>query len=248
MRANEANPDPNTSQAVATGIMLALLARERTGVGQALEVTMMQGNAWANADEAYDYKGRPGYVLPDAECYGLNALYRLYKTAEGWVFLACLFEREWKAFCRAVDRADLLADSRFADAAARTEYDDELAAEIARVFSSRPATEWERSLTAVGVACVQADVRVGDFLENDPHAIANRLAVEVESPRHGKYLRHGAIVNFSNAPARLGPGAFGGEHTTRIMRELGYTEEQVADLYARHVIHWEEVNRLPSAR
>jgi crotonobetainyl-CoA:carnitine CoA-transferase CaiB-like acyl-CoA transferase len=65
---NEANPDPNTSQAVATSIMLALLARTRTGRGQAIEVTMLQGNAWANADEAYDYPGRPPTVLPDEQC------------------------------------------------------------------------------------------------------------------------------------------------------------------------------------
>src|SRR5208282_3562191 len=122
MRANEANPDPNTSQAVATSVMLALLARSRTGRGQAVEVTMMQANAWANADEAYDYRGRPPYALPDAECYGLNALYRLYKTAQGWAFLACLFDREWKALCNAIHRGDLITDSRFASAAARKEH------------------------------------------------------------------------------------------------------------------------------
>ena len=88
MRANEANPDPNASQAAATAITFwRCLTRERTGTGQAVEVTMLQANAWANADEAYDYRDRPAYNLPDAQCYGLNALYRLYKTAQGWVFL-----------------------------------------------------------------------------------------------------------------------------------------------------------------
>jgi len=86
MRANEANPDPNTSQAVATGILLALLARGRTGRGQSVEVTMLQGNAWANADEAYDYNGRPPCALPDDQCYGTNALYRLYGNRRGLVF------------------------------------------------------------------------------------------------------------------------------------------------------------------
>jgi crotonobetainyl-CoA:carnitine CoA-transferase CaiB-like acyl-CoA transferase len=248
MRANEANPDPNASHAVATSITLALLARERTGRGQAVEVTMMQANAWANADEAYDYRGRPAYALPDAECYGLDALYRLYKASEGWVFLACLFDNEWRAFCRAVDRADLLVDSRFVNAAARKEHDDKLAAKIARVFSSKTAPEWERSLTAAGVACVDADADAGDFFENDAHSVANRLAVEVESPRYGKYLRHGSIIHFSETPDRLGPGSYGGEHTVRVMQELGYTDEQVAELRSRHIIHWEEVNRIPAAR
>jgi crotonobetainyl-CoA:carnitine CoA-transferase CaiB-like acyl-CoA transferase len=248
MRANEGNPDPNTSQAVASSIMLALLARARTGRGQAIEVTMLQGNAWANADEAYDYNGRPPYALPDAQCYGLSALYRLYQTSEGWVFLACVSEREWKAFCTAVNRPDLLADSRFASGAARKEHDDALAEEIGKVFAARPAEQWEQLLTAAGVACVQADWSIGRFLEEHPQAAANRMAVEVDSPRYGKYLRHGAIVDISGAPTRLGHGPFLGEYTVRVMRELGYTEEQIADLRARGVIHWEEINRLTSAR
>ncbi|HKD68237.1 MAG TPA: CoA transferase [Candidatus Binataceae bacterium] len=248
MRANEGNPDPNTSQAVATSIMMALLARRRSGSGQAIEVTMLQGNAWANADEAYDYNGRPPYTLPDNQCYGLNALYRLYPASEGWVFLACVFDREWKAFCTAVKRPELLADSRFANAAARKEHDLELAEEVGKVFAARPAIQWEELLTAAGVACVEADWSFGKFLEEHPQAGANRMAVEVDSPRFGKYLRHGAIVNFSGAPVRLGHGSYNGEHTMPVMEELGYTSEQIAELRSRGVIHWEEVRRLPNAR
>ena len=248
MRANEANPDPNTSQAVATSILLALLARARIGSGQAIEVTMLQGNAWANADEAYDYNGRPSCMLPDEQCYGLNGLYRLYQASEGWVFLACVSDREWNAFCLAANRPDLIADSRFASATARTEHDAALVREIEKVFVTLPADQWEKLLTAQGVACVQADQDVGTFLEEHPQAAANRMVVEVESPRFGKYLRHGANIDFSDAPGRLGHGAFAGEHTAHVMRELGYSAEQIADLHSRRVIHLEEVRRLPSAR
>jgi crotonobetainyl-CoA:carnitine CoA-transferase CaiB-like acyl-CoA transferase len=248
MRANEANPDPNTSQAVATAIMLALLARSRSGRGQTVEVTMLQANAWANADEAYDYSGRPPCTLPDAQCYGLNALYRLYQASEGWIFLACLTDREWKAFRVTVQRLDLLADSSFATAAARAAHDSQLIAEIEGIFSIHTAGHWERLLTASGVACVRADHDVGSFLEDHPQAAANRMVVAADSPRFGKYLRHGAIVNFSDAPARLEHGAFPGEHTVRVMRELGCTEVQIADLHSRRVIHWEETARLRTAR
>ncbi|MBV8360058.1 MAG: CoA transferase, partial [Deltaproteobacteria bacterium] len=248
MRANEANPDPNTSQAVATSILLALLARARSGSGQAVEVTMIQANAWANADEAYDYDGRPPCALPDEQCYGLNALYRLYQASEGWVFLACIFDREWKAFCVAANCPELLADTRFASATARAEHDAELASEIGKVIVTRPADLWEQLFTAAGVACVRADSDVGVFLEEHPQAAANRMAVEVDSPRFGKYLRHGAIIDFSGAPARLGHGSFAGEHTVRVMRELGYSDAQIAELRSRRIIHWEEVTRLSSAR
>jgi crotonobetainyl-CoA:carnitine CoA-transferase CaiB-like acyl-CoA transferase len=248
MRANEANPDPNTSQAVATSIMLALLARAHSGRGQAVEVTMLQANAWANADEAYDYQDRPPCGLPDEQCYGLNALYRLYQASEGWVFLACVFEREWQAFCSAANRPDLLADARFANAAARAEHDAELAAEMEKVFAAQPADGWEQLLTAAGVACVRADSDIGAFLEEHPQAAATGMVHEVDSPRFGKYLRHGAILNFSDAPECLEHGSFPGEHTVHVMRELGYSDAQVAELRSRRVIHWEEVKRLPFAR
>jgi crotonobetainyl-CoA:carnitine CoA-transferase CaiB-like acyl-CoA transferase len=248
MRANEANPDPNTSQAAASGILLALLARARTGRGQAIEVTMLQGNAWANADESYDFDGRPPCVLADSECYGLGALYRLYGAREGWVFLACVFDHEWNAFCRAVDRPDLLVDSRFSTMTARSQHDAELTQEIAEIFNTRSADDWEQILTAAGVACVRADGDVGAFFEEHPQASANRLFAEVDSPRFGKYLRHGAIVELCGAPSRIGHGAFPGEHTISIMRELGYSEEQIGELRSRGIIHWEKVNRLPSAR
>ena len=209
---------------------------------------MLQANAWANADEAYDYEGRPPYALPDEHCFGLNALYRLYQASDGWVFLACPFDREWEAFCAAAKLPDLLTDSRFANASARNAHDAELVQEIGRILSTRSADEWEQLMTAAGVACVRADQDVGSFFEEHPQAAANRMVVEVDSPRFGKYLRHGAIVDFSDATVCLAHGAFSGEHTMQVMRELGYTEAQIADLHSRRIIHWEEVSRLPSAR
>ena len=247
MRANEGNPDLNASQSVATSVTLGLLARERTGVGQAIEVTMMQANAWANAEEAYDYAGRPDYAIPDAECYGLHALYRLYEASEGWVFLGCLFDHEWEAFCRAADRAELLDDPRFATAAAREQHDSELAALLASVFRARPALEWEATMVAAGVACVEAG-DTGAFYEEHPQSMANSLTVEVDSPRFGKYFRYSDIIKFSETPNRFAHGSFGGEHTVRIMQELGYDQAQIEALRARRVIDWEEVNRIAAAR
>jgi crotonobetainyl-CoA:carnitine CoA-transferase CaiB-like acyl-CoA transferase len=247
MRANEGNPDPNSSQAVGTSIMLGLYAREVTGRGQAVQATMMQANAWANADEAYDFEGRPGYAIPDADCYGLHALYRLYKASEGWVFLAALTDREWQALTAAVERTDLAADPRFATSDARREHDAELIVELSAVFATRTADEWEAALTGVDVACVRADADSGTFFEEHPHAIANNLAVETESPRFGKYKRHGGIVQFSDTPGRYGPGPFPGEHTVRLLEELGYDRPQIDALREQRVVDWEEVNRIAAA-
>ena len=97
-------PDQNTSPAVATAVLLGLRARELTGKGQPIHVTMLNANAWTNADEYYDHVNRPPIIAPDEEIHGLHALYRLYRCREGWVFLGCLFPDEWEAFCRAVGK------------------------------------------------------------------------------------------------------------------------------------------------
>ena len=244
MRANEGNPDPNSSQAVGTAIMLGLWDRERTGQGQSIQVTMMCANAWANHDEAYDYNGRPPYAVPDADCYGLHALYRIYEASDGWVFLACPFEEEWQALCNAIGRADLIGDPRFAPAA-RTAHDDELVEQLAAVFATRTAAEWEQLLTAEDVACVRVSYSEDEeFFMDDPHAQELGLAVEVEdeSQRFGRYLRNGSIVHFSEMACSYRSAPYPGQHTPDIMAEIGYSEQEVDDYRERNIVNWEEVN------
>jgi crotonobetainyl-CoA:carnitine CoA-transferase CaiB-like acyl-CoA transferase len=245
MRANEGNPDPNSSQGVATAIMLGLFDRERTGQGQSIQVTMMCANAWANHDEAYDYQGRPPYAVPDAECYGLHALYRLYQASEGWVFLACPFEEEWQALCHAIGRADLIGDPRFAPAA-RMAHDEELIEQLAAVFATRTAEEWEQLLTAQDVACVRVSNSddAEEFYLDHPHSLENGFAVHTESDssRFGGYMRPGGIVHMSETPGRYRAAPYPGEHTQVVMREMGYGDEEIEAYKERSIVHWEEPN------
>ena len=88
----------------AVGLVLGLYARERTGMAQYVESTMINANAYLNIDDFYWHEGKQPRPLPDRDGYGLHALYRLYRAKTGWVFLACLFEDEWEALCRAIDR------------------------------------------------------------------------------------------------------------------------------------------------
>ena len=239
MKANW-GPDQHTSAGISSGIMLGLRARDLTGIGQPIQVTMICATGYANADEAYDFAGRPAPAVPDGELYGLHALYRLYQARVGWVFLACIFDQEWQTFCRYVGRANLLTDSRFATADARRAHDEELIAEISKVFTTRTAAEWEALLTKADVACVQADAAVeGAFYAEDPHAQDNEMVVEVEHAMLGPYLRFGGIVHFSLTPGLYRTSILPGQHTRPILRELGYTDAQVEDLRERRIVDWE---------
>ncbi|MBM3141239.1 MAG: hypothetical protein FJZ92_13805, partial [Chloroflexi bacterium] len=110
-RANEANPDPNTSVVVASSTLLGLYARRRTGRGQRIFLSMLGANGYANHDDFLAYEGKPPRQTLDAELHGTEALYRLYPAGEGWVFLSARTDREWAALCAAAGRADLAADA-----------------------------------------------------------------------------------------------------------------------------------------
>ncbi len=246
-RGNTSNPDENTGMAIATGLMLGLYARERTGEGQYIESSMLQANAFANLDEVYDFPGRPAYRYPDEGVHGLDALYRLYRTKAGWVFLACFFQREWEALCRAVGRPDLLDDPRFITKEARREHDLELTETVAGLLATRTAGGWEQALPAAGGACVTADsATMGAFLESDPHMVANQFIVEADRPhlRFGPHLRVNHIVQLAGMESRHGTGCLGGEHTDRILAELGYTDSDIAKLRDEKVVMSEPVRKL----
>jgi len=232
-------PDQNTSPAVATGILLGLRARDLTGKGQPVHITMLNANAWANADEYYDHANRPPLAMPDEEIHGLHALYRLYRCQEGWVFLGCLFQDEWETFCRTVQRGDLLADRRFATREARQANDAALITEIAATFAGRTAAEWEELLIKADIGCVRADEALeGEFYADHPHAKANALSVEVEHPYVGTYLRYGGLVEFSLTPGLYRTATQIGQHTKPLLREIGYDDQDIEALGRRGIAQW----------
>ena len=240
-RANDGTADHNTAMVNAVGLVLGLYARERTGKAQYVESTMIAANAYANVDDFYWHEGKQPRPLPDSDGYGLHALYRLYRAKSGWVFLACPFEDEWKALCRTIDRTDILDDLRFATPEMREEHDDALADELARVFAGEDPLYWEQLLTAADVACVKAEDRgMYFFFNEDPHVRENGLLTQVEAPRYGEFWRYSPVVDFSDSSGRAGPGPLKGQHTRPLLRELGYTDEQIHDLKQRKVVDWEE--------
>ena len=240
-KANDGSTDHNSAMGNSVGMLLGLYARERTDRGQYVVTSMLGNNAYANADDFFWHEGKPPRRLPDPQGYGLHALYRLYPARDGWVFLACPFEEEWQALCHALGRPDLLEDPRFATGQAREQNDDALAEELGRVFATREPLEWEKLLTDADVACVKAEDRgTYQFYFHDAHTVENEFLTEVEAPRLGKLLRHSPVVRFSHTAGKAGPGVLKGQHTQAILRELGYSDDDIRDFKERGVADWEE--------
>ena len=123
----------------------------------------------------------------------------------------------------------------------RANHDDALADELSEVFTTEEPQYWEQLLTAADVACVKAEDRgMYFFFNEDPHVRENGLLTQVEGPRDGAFWRYSPVVDFSETSGRAGPGPLKGQHTRPILRELGYTDEQIHDLKQRKVVDWEE--------
>jgi crotonobetainyl-CoA:carnitine CoA-transferase CaiB-like acyl-CoA transferase len=238
------SPDPIAGSGVATGMMLGLAARVLKGTGQYIETSMMNSNVYCNSDDAFDYTGKPDRRVPDEQQLGLEATYRLYETARGWVFLAAQFDGEFTALCRALRREDLLGDARYANWPGRIRHRRELEAELEAAFRTREAEEWVLLLTALDVGCVRADgpghVR---FLHEDAHTRAigfmtpTRSRAFLDRAPEGKYWRHAPVVKFSATPCEAGKPYEGlGAHTRCVLQELGYDDATIERLDAHQVI------------
>ncbi len=238
------SPDPIAGSGVATGIMLGLAARILTGKGQYIETSMMNSNVYCNSDDAFDYAGKPPRRVPDKDQLGLEATYRLYETAAGWVFIAAQFDGEFAALATALDRDDLVADERFASWTARIAHSQALADEFEPIFRKRTADEWEALLLPRDIGCVRADktshVR---FLHEDPQPQAMGFMAQTESPEFadkapgGAYWRHAPVVKFSETPCEAGlPYEGPTTHPREVLGGLGYDDDELDRLAERKVI------------
>jgi len=239
-QANDGSTDHNSSMVNSVAMLLGLHARERTGRGQYVETSMLGSNAYANVEDFFWHEGKPPRLIPDSDGYGLNALYRLYPAKEGWVFLACPFDKEWRVLCKTIGRVDLLEDPRFVTREVRQKHDLPLADELRRIFVAKEPLEWEQLLTAADVACVKVEERGPyQFFDEDTHVRENCFLTEVEAPRLGKFWRYSPLINFSHTRGKVGPGPLKGQHTQAIVRELGYGDAEICDLKERGVVDWE---------
>lgn len=239
MRANDVNPDPNTSLVIASAALLGLTAQRRFGIGQAIFVDMFGANAYANFDDALSYPGKPARRSPDRENFGLDPLWRLYACRQGWVMLAIADDREWQALrdrLQVIGITDLPAvlKSSHAQVCAAGHHAAEA---LAQLFSTADAALWEQQLASTGIGCVQADAGLPEqFLLNDPHARAEQLVLPARHPDWGAYLRHGAQVVMSETPGVYAGTSLHGQHTDQLLAELGISEARRRSLRAAGVV------------
>jgi crotonobetainyl-CoA:carnitine CoA-transferase CaiB-like acyl-CoA transferase len=217
------------------GILLALAARERTGRGQRIDTSLMEGQLAMLSYHLTYYFASGVAPIRRGAAMNLSPAYRAFEAADHWLVVGAFTDRMWDGVCRAVGRAEWIEDPRFATAALRNGHRDYLVGELGRMFREKPVAEWIALLDAEDVP--STPVQSIDEVVTDPQVLAREMVVALDHPTAGPVKMAGLPVKLSDTPGTLRTAApLLGQHSADIVRELGYSETAVQELIDRGVI------------
>jgi formyl-CoA transferase/CoA:oxalate CoA-transferase len=220
------------------GILTALIARQRTGEGQRVDASLLNGVLLAHAARLSVFHAT-GEPLPR---YGSGhpeiVPYQAFRAKDDWIFVAVWVDRLWRPFCEAVGRPELADDPRFATREGRLARRKDLTGILEKVFAGRTVAEWMEALERADVLC--APVNDYPALVRDPQVLATGMIVEQEHPRAGRLKTIATPVRFEKTPGAIRRPAPGlGEHTREVLREAGFSDGDIDALAAEHIIEEE---------
>jgi crotonobetainyl-CoA:carnitine CoA-transferase CaiB-like acyl-CoA transferase len=223
--------DKTTAMAVVYSVTSALYHREKTGVGQEIEVPMFETMVnYVMAEHLYGRVFEPaagdmGYarlLSPDR---------RPYQTKDGYIAILPYLNNHWEIFCRAAGRPDLLEDGRFADLASRLKNIDEVYREVSVMVATKTTQEWLDILTDTPVPTMIVNT-LEDLLD-DPHLEATGFWKQYEHPTEGTIRLPDLPTRFSETPGsvrRLPPRL--GEHSVEVLRATGLSDDEIDEMLA----------------
>jgi len=223
----------------AYGILAAVVARERFGVGQEVDVSHL-GSMTALQALNVAAVCLLGRELPRQErATAFNPLWNHYRCRDGrWLALAHLQpDRHWPDFCRALGIEELERDPRFEDARRREENAGELVAILDKIFATRTCDEWMEYLKQRGDFICAPVNRVADLVD-DPQILENEYITDFDHPVLGRIKVVGLPVRLSRTPGSVRlPAPDFGQHTEEVLLEVaGYTWEEIEKLKEEEVI------------
>ncbi len=213
----------------ANAIQAALLARERTGRGQRIDVSLLEAAVALEVWETSGYFATGEVPQPLGSAHRTGAPYQAFRTADGYITLGATTPRTWQALCEALGRPDLATDPRFVTNAQRKANEAALAQIIERITLEQSSEYWYRRLEAAGVPC--GVLQTIDQVVHDPHLAARGFILDLPQARLGTVRTTGSPIHLSETPIRLhhaGPSL--GEHTAQILEELGISAAERAAL------------------
>ena len=204
----------------AFAIVTALIARQRTGRGQLIDLSLLESGVSLAIWESGVYLTTGEVPGPLGSAHRVSAPYQAFKTADGYAVIGATSPPTWTAFCRVTGLEHLPADPRWRDATARREHAVELAAIIEAVTVTRTTDAWMRDLGDAGVPCGRINDLGAVFA--DRHLRERGLFVDLPHPVLGSVRAIGSPLHLSDTPPVMRRAApLLGEHTREVLAEAG---------------------------
>lgn len=220
----------------ANAIQAALLARSKTGTGQAIDIALLDAQvAWlANVASHYLVSGNPPGRFGNA--HPTIVPYQSFRARAGFFCLAVGNDGQWRKLCALLNQPELARDPRFATNPARVQHRATLIPLLQTIFQAREIDFWLEEIAAAGIPC--GPVQTIDQVFSDPQVLARDMVWMMPHPTAGEVSLVGSPLKLSETPvsARLHPPLLG-EHTEEVLTGvLGYTADHITRLRAEKAI------------
>ena len=218
------------------GVQAALMHREHSGVGQHVDMALLdtQVAMIANLNMNYLISGKvPGRM---GNAHANIVPYQAFASADGYVIIAVGNDSQFEKFCQIAGRTDLAQDPRYRKNADRVRNRDALVPVIIDLMKTRPTKEWTTACDAAGVPC--GPINNLDQVFSDPQVVHRGMRIDLPHPLSGTVPQVRNPIMFSETPLEYhhAPPLLG-QHTASVLAErLGYDAAKIADLAARKVI------------
>ena len=218
------------------GILGAYIGKLRHGQGQYLETSLLEaGLAWSIWEFGAFFGGGE---LPTATGtrHRRSAPYQAFRSKDGYVTVGASGDKLWRAFVeKVVEQPQWLDDPRFARNPLRVKSADALQEMIEAIFVLQPTAHWVEKLDAAGVP--GGPVYTFDQTLSDPQVQHRRMVYDIEHPKIGPMKTLGLPLKSNGELTRIRkPAPLHGQHTEEILRETGYSEQQVRNLLAERIV------------
>jgi len=219
-----------------SGILMALMARDKTGKGQRVDASMLDGMLALLTYQAGTYFATGKTPVRTGNRHPQQTPYSTFPTKDGFVIIAAGTQKLWENLCRNVlNQPDLIKDSRFLTVKDRNQNHGLLENIIEGITRTKTTDQWLELIEQQGIPCGKVRT-VKEALELE-QTKAREMVVEINDKLRGKIKLLGIPTKMSLTPGaiRLMP-PFLGEHTEEVMKELGYSEKQVQQLENKNII------------
>jgi len=226
--------DVGAGMYAAIGILAALLRRDKTGEGEYIDVSMLDGTISWLTYQSGRYFASGEVPKPMGSGHPLIVPYQAFKTKDIHINIAVGNDSLWRKFCETMG-LDIADDPKFSTNAKRVENKGELIKILNEILSKKTGKEWLEILNKAGIPCGPI-YKLNDMF-SDPHVLSRGMVSEIEHPKAGRIKVTGVPIKFKNSPGkiRLHPPLLG-ENNFEILEEIGYKREEIEKFKEEGVI------------